>query len=364
MDRPARILITCGARIPSVELGAIIPLTHLQKRGLCEINYKDEGFLSLADIAWCDVFFIVRGATTLCFRAAAAAKKLQRKVVGYWDDNLLNIPSYSLAFDFFSRPETKETINRLIEITDLFFSPSTKLAAKLSALHGREVKVLPVVFGPEKLKSPSSTKNSIPIVGYAGGPDHIQLLNAFLGPVLKSTAVSNINFNIHIVGTKKNFIGKLKNRAKYTSYIANYYRYLDLISRLNWDIGLAPQGASEFTTYKFYNKFLEYTSIGCAGIYSKLEPYTDIIQEGITGLLVDNEVKTWRDAIVRLLRDAALRLKILNNAHELVRTFHNRQVVAEKYASALEPFLSYRAPKMGPAARVDSLGKTRRKLKT
>jgi SAM-dependent methyltransferase/glycosyltransferase involved in cell wall biosynthesis len=342
----SRILVTCGARIPSVELGAIIPLTHLQKQGLCEINYKDEGLLSLADIAWCDIVFIARGASVQSVWAADTAKKLQRMVLGYWDDDLLSIPSYSLAFDYFSRPETKENIDRLFNMTDSFFSPNSKLAAKISALHGKEVKVLPVGFGPGKLKPPRRKSHDVPIIGFAGGADNIHMLNSFLGPVLEVIVGNDIHCNIHIVGPKPNFIDKLKDRAKYTSYIANYYDYLDLASRLNWDIGLAPQAASEFTTYKFYNKLLEYTSIGCAGIYSKLEPYTNVIQDGITGLLADNEVGAWRDAIVRLLKEPELRFKIASNAYEIVQSSHNRRVVVEQYAIALGPFLSYRAPEI------------------
>jgi ubiquinone/menaquinone biosynthesis C-methylase UbiE/glycosyltransferase involved in cell wall biosynthesis len=346
-DRPVRILVTCETRIPSVELGAIIPLTHLQEQGFCQIIYKDEEILSLADIAWCDVLFIVRGASTQSLWAADAAKKLQRKVLGYWDDDLLNIPSrYPLSYNYFSRTEIKENISRLFKITDFFFSPSPKLAAKLSAILKREVKVLPVVFGTEKLKPPSRKSHDVLIAGYMASPEHFQLLNSFLGPVLEAAVDKYINFNIHIVGPRPDFIDKLKDRTIYTSYIGNYYDYLDFASRLNWDIGLAPQVDDEFTTYKFYNKLLEYTSIGCAGIYSKLEPYTNVIQDGITGLLADNGIESWRDAVLRLLKDSELRFKIASNAYELVRSSHNRQVVAQKYATALGPFLSYRAPEI------------------
>ena len=346
-DRLVRILVTSESRMPSVELGAIIPLSHLQKQGLCEFKYKDEKNLSLADIAWCDVLFIVRGSSTRNLWAADAAKKLQRKVLGYWDDYLLDIPNrYTLSYNYFSRPEIKKNINRLFKITDSFFSPNPKLAAKLSAVHRKEVKVLPMVFGPEKLNSPRRKSSEVPIVGYAGGPEHIQLVNSFLGPVLEAVVKSDINCNIHIMGPRPDFLDKLKDRSIYTSYIENYYDYLKFATRLNWDIGLAPQVDSEFTTYKFYNKFLEYTAIGCAGIYSKLELYTGVIQDGITGLLVDNEIEAWRNAVLRLLKDSKLRIKIACNAYELVQNSHNRQVVAEKYATALEPFLSYRAPEI------------------
>jgi glycosyltransferase involved in cell wall biosynthesis len=354
-DRPSRILVTYEARIPSVELGAIIPLSYLQTMGYCELTYKDEMLLSLADIAWCDVLFVVRGASTQILWIADSAKKLQRKVVSYWDDDLLNIPSYSLSYAYYSMPETKENISRLFKITDLFFSPSPKLADKLSTIYKGKVKVLPVAYGPENLKPPSGRNHDFPVVGYAGGLDHIRLLDTFLGPVIKGVLDNDANFNIHIVGPRPDFIDKLKDKAVFNSYIEDYYEYLNFISCLNWDIGLAPQVDCEFTTYKFYNKFLEYTSIGCAGIYSKLEPYISVVQNGVTGLLVDNEIEAWKDAILVLLKGSGLRLRIARNAYEFVRDLHNRKVVAEKYVTALGPFLNYKAPEIRFADRIECL---------
>jgi len=337
-------LVTCGSRMPSVELGALIPLSLVEKRGMCELNYKNEMLLTLSDIVWCDVLLLVRGTSFQSLWIANSAKKLHRTVLGYWDDDLLNVPDYSLSYRYHSSPRTKKNVFKLFEITDQFFSPNNKLATKLSALHGKEVQVLPVPFGPEKLRVPSKRTRNLPIVGYAGGRDHIKLVNTFLGPVLSAVVNDCIDFNVHIIGPKPKFDKKLKARTKYDVPIRNYYAYLDFTSHLHWDIGLAPQVNTEFTTYKFYNKLLEYTAMGCAGIYSKLEPYTGVIQDGITGLLVDNEVDAWRDAILRLLKDPELRFKIASNAYDLVKSSNNRKLVAEKYISALEPFLDYRAP--------------------
>lgn len=167
-----------------------------------------------------------------------------------------------------------------------------------------------------------------------------------VGPVIAEVAATEANFKVHIVGPKPDFIGKLPVRTEYTGHIANYYDYLTFASKLKWDIGLAPQMDSEFTTYKFYNKLLEYTNIGCAGIYTKIEPYVGVIEDGVTGLLVPNEVEAWRDAILRLLKDPELRFKITSNAYEFVQSHHNKDVVAEQYAAALAPFLSYRAPQV------------------
>jgi glycosyltransferase involved in cell wall biosynthesis len=183
-------------------------------------------------------------------------------------------------------------------------------------------------------------------VGYGGGPDHTKLLNSLVGPVIAEVARTETNFRLHVVGPKPDFLGKLPVRTEYTGYIPNYYDYLTFASKLEWDIGLAPQWDSEFTTYKFYNKLLEYTHIGCAAIYTRIEPYVGVIEDGVTGLLVPNEVEAWRDAIIRLLRDARLRFKIASNAYEFVKSHHNKAVVTERYAAALTPFLSYRAPQL------------------
>jgi glycosyltransferase involved in cell wall biosynthesis len=342
--RLPRIIATCAARITSVELYAVIPFSELQKQGLCEFRYKDEMFLQLADIAWCDILFIVRGASFYSVWAAQWAKKHERIVLGYWDDNFLCIPNYSLTYPYYSSPEVQSNISALFKLVDAFFSPNTKLAAKLTALHGNEVKVLPVIQGAEGLEPPKARDIQVPIVGYSGGPDHIRILNSLLGPVITEVAGTRANFKVHIVGPKPDFIGRVPVTTEYTRYISNYYDYLAFAANLGWAIGLAPQIDNEFTTYKTYIKFLEYTHIGCAGIYTKIEPYVGVIEDDINGLLVPNEVEAWSDAILRLLKDPELRFKILSNAYEFVQRHHNRKVVTEKYANALAPFLSHRAP--------------------
>jgi glycosyltransferase involved in cell wall biosynthesis len=348
-NRLPRIMLTSPGRIPSVELAAIVPFSELQRQGLCEFRYKDEMLLSPPDIAWCDVLFIFRGASSESTWAARWAKKHERTVLGYWDDNFLAIPEYSLIYPYYSNSRVKANIDTLFRLTDVFFSPNPKLAAKLSVLHGREAKVLPGVHGTDRFEPPKKRTAPLPTIGYSAGPDHIKILNSFVGPVIAEVAQTEANFRVHVVGPKPDFFGKLPVETKYTASIPDYYDYLAFASKLEWDIGLAPQRESEFTTYKFYNKLLEYAHIGCAGIYTRTEPYVGVIEDGVTGLLVPNEVGAWRDAILRLLKDPELRFTIASNAYEFAQSHHSRKVVAERYEEALTPFLSYRAPAMSKA---------------
>lgn len=345
-DMP-RFLITCTARIPSVELGAIIPLTELQKRGLCQFRYLDEISVTLRDIAWCDIMFCVRGATHAGLYYMEKAKELGRKVLGYWDDNLLAIPEYSLSHPYFSTPEVKKSLVKFVRLCDAFFTPNRKLAKELTGIRGDEVKVLPVPLGMESIHPPHPPTTGIPTVGYASGIDHAKLVDSFLVPVLIATATAGLDFKLHFFGAKPNTMGEIRSvETKYTPHTLDYRRYLATAASLSWDIGLASQWQHEFTTYKFYNKLLEYTQIGCAGIYTRIEPYTLVIQDGITGLLVPNEIDAWKDALARLIKDPELRYKIARNAYEFVIANHNRELVAEQYAEALAPYLSYKAPEI------------------
>lgn len=345
-NRLAKILVICGARIPSAELYAIIPLSELQKRGLCKFKYKDEASLSQAEINWCDILFIVRGSSDYAVQVAQKAKDYGRIVLGCWDDNLLCIPSYSINYSYFASQRVRENLATLFKLTDAFFSPNTKLVEKLSELHGKGAKLLPIVMGSEKFKKPEYRKHTTPILGFGGGIDHIKLLNSLLGPAILDLANAQNNFKLHVIGPEPDFINRLPFKMIYTPHISNYYAYQKLASKLEWDIGLAPQMNTEFTTYKTYVKFLEYTYVGCAGIYTNLEPYTLVIKDGVNGLLVENEITSWRDGIKRLLNDPNLEFRIKKNAYDFCTTYYNRSRLLGEYLQVFEPYLDFRAPKI------------------
>ena len=71
----------------------------------------------------------------------------------------------------------------------------------------------------------------------------------------------------------------------------------------NFDLGLAPLIDNEFNYSKSGIKFLEYQALGIPVVASKLAPYKDVIQEGVDGLLVENNTRAWVDGILRFYAD-------------------------------------------------------------
>ena len=86
----------------------------------------------------------------------------------------------------------------------------------------------------------------------------------------------------------------------------SYEGYTQRIADLQPDILLAPLDNSRASASKAPNKFLEISILGAAGIYSRVPPYTDYVQEGQTGLLAGNDESEWIDALERLYSDRTL----------------------------------------------------------
>lgn len=340
-----KILAIAGARIASIELGAVIPFTELEKLGACFFRFKVESALTFKDIVWCDILFVARGISDHSVWAIQEAKRLGRLVLGWWDDDLMNIPVHSQSHAFFSSPEIKKNIRTIFELSDAFFSPSPRLAFKLTTILGRKVEVLPEPIGGKLIRPEMNRNMHIPVIGFSGSIDHQKYLNRLLGPAFIKAA-GNAVFKVHIVGPSPDFFNKLPVETNFSPYIQNYYKYLAFAANLNWDIGLAPQMDDEYANCKYHVKLLEYTHIRCAGIYSKTKLYSGVIEDGVNGLLAENSPAAWKDAIVRLVRDPDLRYKIICNAYEYVKSHHSREVVADTYASVLKPYLAYRAPEV------------------
>ena len=120
-------------------------------------------------------------------------------------------------------------------------------------------------------------------------------------------------------------------------HIDTYDAYIHYALGRRWDIGIAPLLGSRFEVFKTQVKYREYGALGVAGVYSAVAPYVDYVDDGVTGLLVDNTVDGWVGALDRLIRFPELRAAIVANASEDVRChFHQRDSAAEVRRLLLE----------------------------
>lgn len=90
---------------------------------------------------------------------------------------------------------------------------------------------------------------------------------------------------------------------------------LDVRSPLSWEafkiyqqdhrchIGLAPLLDTPFNRGKSFIKFMDIAAMGGVGIYSNRYPYTEVVNHGRNGLLVNDTPIEWRSALEHLLEN-------------------------------------------------------------
>jgi glycosyltransferase involved in cell wall biosynthesis len=85
-------------------------------------------------------------------------------------------------------------------------------------------------------------------------------------------------------------------------------------SCVSWDIALAPLRDTPFNRCKSDIKFLDYSAIGAAGIYSRGPAYASSVRHLETGWVAENDVNAWSEALEMLLCDHTLRRRLAANA--------------------------------------------------
>ena len=75
-------------------------------------------------------------------------------------------------------------------------------------------------------------------------------------------------------------------------------------------LAIAPLRDNDFNRCKSDIKFLDYALAGVPAVFSRVGPYSEVIEDGVTGLLCDNTISDWEFAIERLLSSELLRKQL------------------------------------------------------
>jgi glycosyltransferase involved in cell wall biosynthesis len=343
-QRPCRILVTATSRIPSVELGAILPLRELMQQRLCDYIYADEEKVTAAHVAWADVVLPVRACSSRVRSITEVARAAGRKVVCYYDDDFLDLPAGSPSQVYYASGGIRRNLIWFVEHADLLCFCNADLAGAYGELTSRPTLVLPVGIECPPVADRSCDRVR---VLFAASVDHAAFVDEICSEALHAAA-SQPHVEVHCIGAKPRLVSLLP--VQYIPYIDSYADYRSLIAPLAPDICLAPLPASSFYSRKFYNKLLDYGSLGAAVIFSNVPPYPGVVEDGVTGLLAENTSAAWQRALARLVADADLRRRLGKTCLDYVREHHSLSRVAESYAEGLAPLLSYRAPAIEESA--------------
>ena len=82
--------------------------------------------------------------------------------------------------------------------------------------------------------------------------------------------------------------------------------YRRTITTMRFHIGLAPLEPTAFNMARSGSRLLDHAVLGAAGLYSATGPFSELVDDGINGRLVDGGPEVWGEAISALAADRSL----------------------------------------------------------
>lgn len=264
------------------------------------------------------------------------------RVIYSLDDNYLD-----LIYDRNTWP-TRETLSVVIFLlrqADAVLVTTPSLRQRLLE-YNKNIYVIPnslderlLVIRPPIIKTSIDNQHRL-VIGYMGTFTHDEDFKMVL-PALHSLHQRHPGrIEIQVVGvvdkdeTKKE-LQALPVRYVYPTLEEHEYPLFMLwfTGHVHWDVAISPLINTPFNDCKSDIKFLDYASIGAAGIYSRSPAYSNSVQQRQTGLIVDNTPQAWEEALEGLLLDSELRLKIAECAS---RYLYQERILAHRAVDWVE----------------------------
>ncbi|MHB8170356.1 MAG: glycosyltransferase [Thermincolia bacterium] len=324
-----RILVVADAITASTHTAVLQPFDLLARQG--RIHYKlvtTDGSIEPWDVLNHDLVVVQRSVNPLALNLMAWARKYGKGFIYDLDDNFLAIDeSDHPPGGHYNRLVVKQVVAQLIKGANLIRAGSSQLAQALVSLNGRvEFRRNSVDLALINSLGPRPQGPAPLVVGYSGtakATDFQPIIPALMRLLNEYPSAMRLDFMgyvpVELVGHPA---------VSFVPYDFDYRQYLRTWWSRGWHIGLAPLRDSRFNCCKTDIKFREYGALGVVGIYSDLPNYREVIQEGISGLLVPNDPHHWYVAIKRLLDDPALRQRIVHHARHAVEQQHSVEKVA------------------------------------
>lgn len=344
MERLTHILVECPALIASVQVGVLNALAPLEGNA-CEVKFCETRRIKRGHIRWCDIFICVRGCEALTEQIVSEVKRHGRLVFYFLDDDLLHLPEDSLSRAYFDYGENRKALQDIIGQSDGLWGVNEEIRKIYLPLCGVQRWICTrVPIHLREVVSHNAAQYPVKIL-YAGSKDHQSIVREILAPAVQKVIErcgEAVDFTF--VGPDPQIKGSAQ--VHYHTFFDNYKQYRAFVENGNYQIGLAPVRLSQFYQCKYYNKFVEYTSIGAAGIYTNSPLYGQIVKDGENGLLSRNEPEDWSELIIQFVEQPELRQSCFQNAADLLLKQFRPEVVSKELLRQIPELMVFRAPKM------------------
>lgn len=336
------MLLIYKTLLPSVRLCGHSQMEALAAMGRIDYRHCQERQMTQDDLRWADIVLLGRMDSGSVCQLAEWLRKAGKYIIYILDDDLLNIPETLTSAKHYREPGVQRHIRRLLELSHAVLSPSPLLLKKYAtdgreALLTREPSVSPVPYEPHDPNVPVK-------IGFAGSVDRAGDVEKLLSGALRQIkAEYGDRVEIEFFGFQISLAAELN--AKVRPYCSSYDDYREALNAMAWDIGLAPMPDAPFYACKHYNKFVEYAAAGVVGVFSDLEPYTQLKQGIGVGVFCENETEAWVAALRDLLDHREKREELRRQVCQCAMTTVGVETIARELGERMAEIWNWRAPK-------------------
>ncbi len=328
------------------------PLTHPNLGEKLKTTVKREYEGLGVDAVIVDRFWRPDISKALAEKLVADVRRAGAKLIYALDDNLLDLAPHQIPLALQggtrSAAECLEIVRFFLRQADSVWV-TTPLLRERFATFNPKVTVTPNALDERLLvgKSPSPVNTPFgrrrKVIGYMGTLTHDDDLLLVLPALRTVWERHSTEIELQLVGVvgqrdtlqilqglPVRVVGPDPKEMEYPLFM------LWFSGHINWDIAIAPLKDTPFNRCKSDVKFLDYSAIEAAGIYSRVPAYESTVRHLETGWLVENDVDAWVEALETLLLDDHLGQQMARNAARYLYTERTLARCSNHWSKALE----------------------------
>ncbi|HHJ13126.1 MAG TPA: glycosyltransferase family 1 protein [Gammaproteobacteria bacterium] len=244
-------------------------------------------------------------------------------VVSDYDDAVFH--RYDLHPRVMVRRFLRDKIDRVMAASALVTAGNRYLAHRARAAGAGRVEIVPTVVDINRYQpGPDNNDTSTPVIGWIGTPGTWAEYMQPMLPLLTDVADQH-GAEIWAVGAGA--LRDLHPRLKVLPWTEETEG--DLIGSM--DIGIMPLSDSPWSRGKCGYKLIQYMACGLPVVASPVGVNTEIVEPNVNGFLATSQAE-WRDALMHLIRDAALRRRMGFEGRRKIEAEFSLQVWAPRVA--------------------------------
>ncbi len=302
-------------------------------------EFKFSTDIKSTDIDNHDVIVFMRPNDNLSAKIAKNAVHAGKFVITFCDDDLAHYEPMA--------PWRKRALLKVLNLSEIIWSSSKYIGKMYSRrTKGKRYVITDTIIRSEQITDYDpdlwNNKETVKIV-YAANPGHLSLFNEYARDALVEIVKEyKDRISLTFVGVKPDLsVCENLTDVRYLKGMP-LLEYRQFMVDEKFDIGIAPLADNKFTKCKYFNKYLEYAMTGICGVYSNVEPYTNVIRSGENGFLTFNDTESWFDTLKKAIDDVETRNKCVIESQRNLRNYFTEDYIIENFIRDIPEMKTYR----------------------